>query len=193
LDIYIRVLNKEHKENESIYKQEEKKNNNIFSYKQLALFKDKSMLFISDIEREQNIDQESQNIIKIFKKYVHFFSIVEEIYLLSQELIRYGLDPNSIKCVIKINGGDFSKLETKRNELKVLFKSWIDGIKEIYQQSYVLTHFIGPELSKFINYCLNCEYHPSLERIIGLSKNTFDKEIGDENFMDLILKANNNS
>ena len=57
----------------------------------------------------------------------------------------------------------------------------------------MLTHFIGPELSKFIKYCLNCEYHPSLERIIGLSKDTFEKEIDDENFMDLILKANNNS
>lgn len=60
------------------------------------------------------------------------------------------------------------------NDLINKQKKWITGIKKLYSQSFLLTHFIGTELNSFLDNCGQIIYHSSLNRIIGLTKNRFE-------------------
>jgi len=74
----------------------------LIDYKKMNSYKDKSILLVSDIAREQTKDKNLEEMITLFKKYEQFFNIVESIHEYSNKLANYGYNPMDIACKIEI-------------------------------------------------------------------------------------------
>jgi len=65
----------------------------LIDYKKLNSYKDKLILLVRHIAREQTKDDNLEGMIKLFKKYEQFFNIVESIHEYSNKLANYGYNP----------------------------------------------------------------------------------------------------
>lgn len=61
--------------------------------------------------------------------------------------------------------------------IEKIANEWIEGMKEIYEKSYLLTHFMGPNLNTFINDTLNFKFSPLIKQIIDLDEHEFAKQL----------------
>lgn len=86
-------------------------------FKQLYNFKDKSILLINDIGRENNNDANMGNLMKLFQDYCEFFKVIEDIKIRSENLLHYGYDPKKIKRVFIIKDKDYREIEAFRDSL----------------------------------------------------------------------------
>jgi len=88
-------------------------------------------------------------------------------------LIKYGYDPNSLVRDVRIENDDYSKVEDIAFFIKNESENWKNEMEKIYEESYLLTHFLGPELNNFADQTLKKNYNPSLEWIVGLNSKDF--------------------
>lgn len=70
-----------------------------------------------------------------------------------------------------------------KTEIEILSRDWIQGMKDIYEKSYLLTHFMGPKLNAFINDTLEFRFSPLIKRIVDLDEVEFGKRMDSLKFI----------
>ncbi len=57
-------------------------------------------------------------------------------------------------------------------------------MKEMYEKSYLLTHFMGPKLNAFINDTLEFKFSPLIKQIVDLNEAEFGQRMDGLKFID---------
>lgn len=98
---------------------------------------------------------------------------MEAIEEISKSLVSYGYSSFLLSCELQIVDENFNEVVEKRKELQTLKKQWIKGIKHLYANSFLLTHFTGSTLVEFVDAVLSSRYYPSLSNILNLDEPSF--------------------
>lgn len=58
-------------------------------------------------------------------------------------------------------------------------------MKDMYEKSYLLTHFMGPKLNAFINDTLSFKFSPLIKQIVDLNEVQFGQKMDGFKFVGL--------
>jgi hypothetical protein len=113
-------------------------------------------------EQEENQSSHLQRL----KTYTELYDCCDYIRNYCFKLIDYGYDPKLLMRRMEIREGEFDQIKDLRGEIVILQEDWIDRIREIYASSFVLTHFIGLNLVKFVEAITQGKQYKSLQHIL---------------------------
>lgn len=72
---------------------DDKDKNIEIEYKKMSNYKDKSILLVKDIGREEHLEESMKALMELFEKYNQLFTVIEGIKGISEKLSNYGYDP----------------------------------------------------------------------------------------------------